>query len=64
MWRHRKKNGELMQVKVVSFNLDFGGRRARLGVIYDLTEQVNTERRAQEMEERYRALLQEREKSS
>jgi PAS domain S-box-containing protein len=50
VWRHRKKNGELIQVKVVSFNLEFDGRRSRLGVIYDLTDQLNAE-------ERYRSLL-------
>jgi len=60
LWRHRKKNGELIQVKVVSFNLDFDGKRARLGVIYDLSEQLSAERRASEVEERYQALLKER----
>jgi PAS domain S-box-containing protein len=60
VWRHRKKSGELIHVKVISFNLDFAGRRARLGVIYDLSEQLNAERRAQEMEERYQALLHEK----
>jgi len=40
VWRHRKKNGDLIHVKVVSFNLEFSGRPARLGVIYDVTEQV------------------------
>ena len=40
VWRHRKKSGELIHVKVVSFNLEFSGRPARLGVIYDVTEQV------------------------
>ena len=41
VWRHRKKNGDLIQVKVVSFNLDFDGHAARLGVIHDMTEQLN-----------------------
>jgi PAS domain S-box-containing protein len=40
VWRHRKKSGELIHVRVVSFNLEFSGRPARLGVIYDVTEQV------------------------
>jgi PAS domain S-box-containing protein len=40
VWRHRKKNGDLIHVKVVSFNLEFSGRPARLGVIYDVTGQV------------------------
>ena len=45
VWRHRKKNGELIHVKVVSFNLEFSGRPARLGVIYDVTEQVRAQAR-------------------
>jgi PAS domain S-box-containing protein len=61
IWRHRKKSGELIQVKVVSFNLDFDGRAARLGVIHDMTEQLNAEERARQTEERYLALLRERE---
>jgi PAS domain S-box-containing protein len=43
VWRHRKKNGELIHVKVVSFNLEFSGRPARLGVIYEVTEQVRAQ---------------------
>jgi hypothetical protein len=45
---------------VISFNLDFDGRPARLGVIHDMTEQLNAEERARETEERYLALLRER----
>jgi PAS domain S-box-containing protein len=55
--RHRRKNGELMDVEVVSFNLEFDGRPARLGVINDITDRVRAEKRAQEVEERYQALL-------
>ena len=62
VWRHRKKNGDLIAVKITSFNLDFGGRRARLGVIEDLTERLQAEERAQESERRYRELLEQREK--
>lgn len=47
VWRHRKKNGDLIHVKVVSFNLEFSGRPARLGVIYDVTEQVRGEKKAE-----------------
>jgi PAS domain S-box-containing protein len=45
IWRHRKKSGELIHVKVVSFNLEFSGRPARLGVIYDVSEQVKAQER-------------------
>jgi PAS domain S-box-containing protein len=62
VWRHRKKNGDLIAVKITSFNLDFGGRRARLGVIEDLTERLQAEERAQESERRYRELLEQRER--
>jgi len=60
IWRHKKKNGEVIPVKVTSFNLDFEGRRARLGVIEDLTERLMAEQRAKQSEERYRELLQQR----
>ena len=60
VWRHRKKNGDLLQVKVVSFDLEFAGRAARLGVIHDLTEQLDAELRAREVETRLRQLLEER----
>jgi PAS domain S-box-containing protein len=55
--RHRRKNGELMDVEVVSFNLEFDGRPARLGVVNDITDRVRAEERARETEERYQALL-------
>jgi PAS domain S-box-containing protein len=63
VWRHRKKTGELLAVKITSFNLDFDGRRARLGVIEDLTERLQAEERAQESERRYRELLESRSSS-
>jgi PAS domain S-box-containing protein len=47
VWRHRKKNGELIHVKVVSFNLEFSGRPARLGVIYDVTDQLREEKKTE-----------------
>ena len=63
VWRHRKKTGELLAVKITSFNLDFDGRRARLGVIEDLTERLQAEERARESERRYRELLESRSSS-
>ncbi|HEY6241685.1 MAG TPA: PAS domain S-box protein, partial [Burkholderiales bacterium] len=54
--RHLKKNGEQINVEIVSFNLDFDGRRARLGVINDVTERLKAEERVREIEERYRTL--------
>ena len=56
-WLHRKKNGELINVEIVSFNLEFDGKPARLGVVTDITERLKAEERAREIEERYQALL-------
>jgi PAS domain S-box-containing protein len=53
VWRHRKKSGDVIPVKVTSFNLDFAGRRARLAVIEDLSERLRAE-------QRYRELLEQR----
>ena len=41
--RHRRKNGEQIKVEIVSFNLEFDGRPARLGVINDVTERLKAE---------------------
>ena len=38
IWRHRKKNGAVMTVRVTSFSLEFSGRRARLAIIDELSE--------------------------
>ena len=58
--RHRKKNGEQINVEIVSFNLAFDGRPARLGVINDVTERLKAEQQARELEARYRALVESR----
>jgi PAS domain S-box-containing protein len=60
IWRHKKKTGQVIPVKVTSFNLEFAGRRARLGVIEDLSERLMAEERAKQSEQRYRELLQQR----
>ncbi|HEY6240655.1 MAG TPA: PAS domain S-box protein [Burkholderiales bacterium] len=57
VWRHRKKNGELIYVEIVSFNLKFDGRPARLGVVTDITERVKAEERVRESDNRSRPYL-------
>lgn len=61
IWRHRKKNGDLIDVEIASFYLQFDGHPARLGVVTDITERLKAEKRAQQIEEQYRLLLKERE---
>jgi PAS domain S-box-containing protein len=64
IWRHKKKSGEVIPVKVTSFNLEFAGRRARMGVIEDLTERLMAEERAKQSEQRVRELLQQQGRSA
>ena len=42
-WRHRKKNGTLMQVAVRSADVDFAGWPARLVLAEDITERAHLE---------------------
>ena len=58
--RHHKKNGEQINVEIVSFNLAFDGRPARLAVISDVTERLKAEQQSRELEARYRALIESR----
>jgi PAS domain S-box-containing protein len=44
--RHRRKNGEHVNVEIVSYNLEFDGRPARLGVIKEVSEREKAEDRA------------------
>ncbi len=55
--RHRKKNGDAIDVEIVSFNLEFDGKPARLAVVNDVTQRLKSEAQARELEERYQALL-------
>lgn len=64
IWRHKKSDGEVISVKVTSFNLKFQGRRARLGVIEDLSERMQAEQRATQSERLYRELLEKREQDA
>ena len=56
-WEHRKKDGTQIFVEINSQTIDFGGRRARLVLINDVTERKHAERALRESEERYRELF-------
>ena len=43
-WRHRKKNGEIIDVEITSHTLEFDGRRAKLVLAVDVTERKRAER--------------------
>ena len=59
MWRHRRKDGSLIEVEIISHDLDWSGRRARLVFAMDVTERTRTQERLSRNEESYRKLVEE-----
>jgi PAS domain S-box-containing protein len=58
IWRHRKKDGTLIDVEVTSHEFQFGGHQAKLILANDITEQLRAEAQVcelnEELEERVR----------
>jgi len=55
--RHKKKNGEIIEVDAISHKLEFGGHNARMVLAMDVTEQRRTEEALLESEANYRSLF-------
>ena len=58
-WRHRRKDGSLIDVEIMSHDLDWTGRQARLVLAMDITERTRAEERLSRSEESYRKLVEE-----
>src|SRR5438270_7739457 len=58
VWKHRKKDGSIIDVDVNWQKLDFAGRPAYMVMANDITEQKRAETAMRESEERYRELFQ------
>jgi diguanylate cyclase (GGDEF)-like protein/PAS domain S-box-containing protein len=56
-WRHRRKDGGIIDVEVSSHVLEFGGHKAALVVARDVTERVHALEALRRSEEKYRAIL-------
>ncbi len=56
VWRHCKKNGELIDVEVIAHSIEFQGRKAKLVLLNDVTIRLKTERELQASEKKFRAL--------
>jgi PAS domain S-box-containing protein len=56
-WRHRKKDGAIMNVEITSHRLDFLGRPAEFVLANDITERKRAESALLESEDRYRDLV-------
>ena len=57
VWRHRKKDGHLIYVDIVSHPLPFGDRRGKLVLATDITERRRVEEALRQSEERYRRII-------
>lgn len=56
-WRHRLKDGRVVEVEIVSHETSFKDRPAVLVVTLDVTERRKAEQQLQTSEERYRSLI-------
>jgi diguanylate cyclase (GGDEF)-like protein/PAS domain S-box-containing protein len=56
-YRHRTKDGTVLDVEVTSFEFISGGRRSRLAIAQDITERKRAEDQLRISEERYRELF-------
>lgn len=55
-WRHRRKDGRIIDVEIVTYGMELDGRRARLSVLQDVTEQMALQDGLRANEERLRFL--------
>lgn len=56
-WRHRLRDGRLIDVRITTHPLRFRGRRARLATVEDITHLKRAEHEVRESEARYRSLI-------
>lgn len=57
IWRHRRKDGSIIQVEITSHMIEFLGRRARLVLAHDVSDRVRAEAVLQETSARLHGVL-------
>jgi diguanylate cyclase (GGDEF)-like protein/PAS domain S-box-containing protein len=57
LWRHRRRDGGIIDVEVTSHSLMWEGRAARLVLAHDVTERLRAESAVREREQRLRNVL-------
>ncbi len=55
--RHRKKDGSLMDVEIMSHPIDFDGRKARVVMVSDITQHIKAEKALLESEGKFKELF-------
>jgi two-component system cell cycle sensor histidine kinase/response regulator CckA len=58
-WRHRVKDGRIIEVEIDSHNLEFGKHEAQLVVVRDITKQKAAEQALKQAERKYRLIFEE-----
>ena len=56
VWKHRRKDGTLMDMAITGYTFTLHGRRVRLAVLRDVTEQLAAERAVVESEQRLKII--------
>ncbi|MBA5873251.1 MAG: PAS domain S-box protein [Nitrospira sp. CR1.2] len=56
-WRHRKKDGSVIDVEIGVYSFDYAGRKARLAIINDITDSQRAMERVKESEARFRKVF-------
>jgi len=56
-WRHRRKDGTVLDVEISSHEIEFNGRRARIVLAHDITESLRASERLRLSEKKYRLLF-------
>lgn len=57
IWRHKKKDGSIIFVEIVSHTINFNGRRAEMVLANDITKRKQAEEALKLSEEKYRDLF-------
>ncbi|MEW6730649.1 MAG: PAS domain S-box protein [Acidobacteriota bacterium] len=57
VWRHRKKDGSIIDTEVIWHAIDFAGRQAKLVLANDITERNRAENELKRSEARFRCLV-------
>lgn len=56
-WRHKKKDGTVINVEITSHALEFEGRKARLVLAHDVSDRLRAEKAVKRSEAKYRELF-------